>query len=517
MKTIISLVLTVVMVGSAMAQDSPQDFEKYKQQQSSARNKFINDRQAEYDAYRKQINDEYASFMEKRWAEFKGEPAVQPVKEPKVEPIIYDKPEPKVTPKDDSEKDPQVKPQEEPAPEPQPEPKVIPIQEDVIVIPEPTPAPEPIAPVQPKEEKQPVKKTSISFYGTIVSINFPDPDNFKLASLDEKDLAAAWKQLSSEKYDVTIASALAARKSLQLCDWGYLQLLQEITNKHYGKSNEAVYVQAFLMTQSGYKVRLAKDARSIYLLISSKYDLFKYNYYIIDGQRYYAINCDANQLQICPAAVEKENALSLQIAKTQKLSEDLSDKRKLTSKKGVTSTSCVNKNEISFYNNYPGGFINNDVTTTWAAYANTPLDPKVKAQLYPPFEKIIESMSQKDAVNLILNWVQTAFVYEYDDKVWGEDRIFFAAETLYYPYCDCEDRSVLFSRMVRDLLHLPVVLLYYPGHLATAVGFTEEVQGDYLTYKNKKYVVCDPTYIGAPVGATMPNMDNKTAKIVVLK
>lgn len=30
------------------------------------------------------------------------------------------------------------------------------------------------------------------------------------------------------------------------------------------------------------------------------------------------------------------------------------------------------------------------------------------------------------------------------------------------------------------------------------------------------FVVCDPTYIGASVGHTMPDMDNETAKVIVL-
>lgn len=119
-------------------------------------------------------------------------------------------------------------------------------------------------------------------------------------------------------------------------------------------------------------------------------------------------------------------------------------------------------------------------------------------------------------VERLLNFVQTAFVYEYDDKVWGYDRAFFTEETLYYPYCDCEDRSILFSRLVRDLVGLDVILVFYPGHLATAVCFDDEVNGDYIMVGNRKYVVCDPTYIGAPVGATMPGMDNKAAHAIVL-
>ena len=75
---------------------------------------------------------------------------------------------------------------------------------------------------------------------------------------------------------------------------------------------------------------------------------------------------------------------------------------------------------------------------------------------------------------------------------------------------------MLFSRLVRDLLGLDVVLIYYPGHLATAVKFSSEVSGDYITYDGARYTICDPTYINASVGMTMPDMDNASAFVVVL-
>lgn len=172
---------------------------------------------------------------------------------------------------------------------------------------------------------------------------------------------------------------------------------------------------------------------------------------------------------------------------------------------------------IDFFNTYPQACFGGDQTTRWAAYANTPMEKSVKDMLYPPLKKTITGMNERDAVGILLNWVQTAFEYGYDDQIWGGDRAFFAQETLYYPYCDCEDRAILFSRLVRDLLGLDVVLLHYPGHLATAVAFNEDVNGDYLSYKNHKYVVCDPTFINAGVGRTMPGHSNKEAQVIALK
>lgn len=80
----------------------------------------------------------------------------------------------------------------------------------------------------------------------------------------------------------------------------------------------------------------------------------------------------------------------------------------------------------------------------------------------------------------------------------------------------CEDRAILFTRLVRDLLGLKCILVYYPGHLASAVCLKQQVNGDYISLDGDVYTICDPTYIGAPVGITMPEMDNRSAKVIKL-
>jgi hypothetical protein len=177
----------------------------------------------------------------------------------------------------------------------------------------------------------------------------------------------------------------------------------------------------------------------------------------------------------------------------------------------------TNRNLIAFYDTYPSSELNNNPLTRWAMYANTPLTEEVQQMLYPALYQQLEGNTYRMAVEKLLNFVQMAFVYEYDDKVWGGDRALFAEETLHYPYADCEDRSIFFSRLVRDLLGLPVILVYYPRHLATAVAFPEQERGDYIMLNGQRFIICDPTYIGAPVGATMPDMNNQTAQVILLQ
>ena len=522
-----------------MAQQSA--FDDFKKRQTAEFELVKQQQQAEFDAFRKRVNEEYAEFMRQKWEAFPMHEAEKPAPEPIVEPIEFvdesPAPEPAPAPKEETKPQTPAKPQEQPQRPPQedkrppkenispismPKPQLdtkpveIAVKPKVVVVPTPPPAPEPIAPVKPKEQE--FKRVTISYYGTLVTVGFPTDEQLHLKALNENAAADCWKQLSEPAYDITVSSALEARKANNLCDWGYMQMLQAITEKRYGKTNEAVLVEAFLMTQSGYRVRLGMSKEKLYMLVASAYDIFDHVYYILDGSKFYLISPDqCRELHICASKYEKERTLSMQIAQLPKLNAEPTPKRTLTSKKGVTSVASVNKNLIDFFNTYPQACISGNEFTRWAAYANTPLDKAVKDMLYPPLKRTIEGMSEREAVGILLNWVQTAFEYQLDDKVWGHDRAFFAQETLYYPYCDCEDRAILFSRLVRDLIGLDVVLLYYPGHLATAVAFTGDEKGDFLTYKQRKYIVCDPTFINAGVGRTMPNMNNRQAQVIALK
>ncbi len=254
-------------------------------------------------------------------------------------------------------------------------------------------------------------------------------------------------------------------------------------------------------------------------MYASKHSIYDNGYCEIDGEKFYTFGEPEKSFYICEAVYPKEQSMSLQIPQSINLAWKAGEMRTLTSKRypELSVRVACNKNMVDFYSSYPSSEVNNNFMTCWAMYANTPMEERVKEELYPALRTHISGLSKKEAVERLLNWVQTAFVYGYDSKVWGGERAFFPEETLYYPYCDCEDRSILFTRLVRDLLGLKCILVYYPGHLASAVCFEGAVNGDYFDLNGQKYVICDATYIGASIGRTMPGMDNSQAKVILLR
>lgn len=483
-----SFLLISLLFGLSMFTSSAQTDDFYAQYE-----KFSKHAKAEYEDYRAQCNAEYVKFLKRAWKEYKVLPSIPRPKDEVVPPTIM--------PRQDKNKK---------------QAKEILIENVVSPILS-LPQPKPISPIY-ENDKVEEKNFSFSYMGTTCEVRLPKDLNIRMSGCESCMIATIWKQLATNAMDNTIRDFLALRLKMQLCDWAYLNLIDTFAKAFCGHGNEAVIMAAFIYSQSGYKMRLGRDCEKLYLLYGSKHGIYEKGYIVIEGINYYPLDDKVERMEISDFSFPQEQSMSLYIENAQKFTIRPSAKRKLASEQyhDVTIDSQVNLNLIQFYNTYPSSEVNGNFMTRWKMYADTPMDESVSQMLYPDIKNKIEGLSDVQAVNQILNWVQTAFQYEYDDKVWGHDRAFFAEETLYYPYCDCEDRAILFTRLVRDLLGLECILVYYPGHLASAVCLKQQVNGDYISLDGDVYTICDPTYIGAPVGITMPEMDNRSAKVIKL-
>ena len=365
------------------------------------------------------------------------------------------------------------------------------------------PQPQPIVPIEVSPSVF-EKYVDCNAFGTSLKLRYNVAHKVTLAGVSENEVADAVEKMAGENTDKLIVDCIAMRDSKSLSDWAYINMLKEVTTAIYGSySNSAVLLMAYVYMQSGYKMRLATDNGRLYMLFASDYTIFGKNYYFMDGDKYYSLDELPEHLCICNAAWPAEGTLSLLIAGNQHFDAKTDKAKRVASTKytGLDVNVKVNNNLLDFYSSYPKSMINNDPTSTWAMYANTPMDSSVVAQVYPTLKAQIEGLSKLEAVNKLLHFVQTGLVYKYDNEVWGYDRPFFAEESLYYDYADCEDRSILFTRLVRDLLDVECVLIYVPGHLLAAVRLTDDIKGDFILVEGRKFMLCEPTCLnGASVG-----------------
>ncbi len=452
---------------------------------NSTRSQIIDD----YNDFRERIMAEYVEFVRQAWREFECEPPLPAPEDIPIPPVVI--------PRED-----RVKPVEE---------RKVPIDEVILPL-MLTPQPEPVFKIK---EIPALHEDYVYFtlFGTDVKARFNPADKVVVRGTDENAIAGAIQAMDANKYDNTLLDCLALRKGLNLSDWAYLQLIDAFAKKLYGSDkNSAAVFASYLYMMSGYKVRVGTDDRKIYMLFACEEQIYNRNAFIVGNTAFYGIDELPARMYICEAAFEKEQELSLAVKGGQRFAYNASAPRRITAKDypEVSVEVVVNENLMKFYDTYPTSHIGNNLMTRWAMYANVELDERVRNGVYPALAAAINGMSEVDAVNRLLNIVQTGLVYGYDSEIWGEDRVFFAEESLYYPYSDCEDRAVLFSRLVRDLVGLDVALVMVPGHMLAAVHFNSEVCGSFMTLDGRNFVLCEPTCSdGAPVGLVKLDDDAK--------
>lgn len=484
----------------AIGQDA---FDTYKKKKTQKYNEYIEKKgrelgsykerkRKEFDEYRKKKNEEFAKYLGITWVEY-------PKEAPIPAPIIPEPSKPVVVPKNEIDPLP-TKPIEVPRGE------VVPI-----IVPKHEPSKE-----IPKPQLSPslkVEKMSVYFYGLNLKISMNNSLRFSLNSLAEKDIALVWNKLSEDAYTPMFDDCASLVEELQLNGWGTMKLCQAIGEVLEGSgTNGAVLLQTYLLTQLGFDARMVRvNNNQLRMMCPASEKLCETSYLVINGKEYYIFGNIANKSTIhtyknnfdaATRSLDLGNPSSIRFAFSP------SNSKTFTSKwnKGASVTVGINKNLVDFYNGMP--FVKD-----WSYYARQRMDKELAQQLLPALKRSINGKDELGAVNILLHFVQTAFEYMTDEKQFGHEKTDFKEQLFYDKACDCEDRSILFSDLVYNLLNLDVVLLYYPNHLCTAVKFNSIVNGDYVMVGNDKYIICDPTYINASVGNCMPKFKTKAPKI----
>lgn len=442
----------------------------------------------EYADFRAKANADYAEFVRRAWKWVESEP-VDSIPSP-------DPPTPPVFDPDNHPETPRPLPFDNVTPRRTPVVRPVPVD----------PIPDPVDPV--------AERVTFDFFGASCSVRVDRNSVVRLNDNSGNGISSAWKALSDDRFNAMLQDCLHLRDELHLCDWGYFQLCKRLAAALYGvdDTDDNVLLQAYLLAQSGYKMRLARADGKLYLLLSSDVLVYGRMYTELDGTRYYFFDSSypGGHFHVCDFPFPGEQMFSLYLQEFPALPDSEVFCRELTATgyPDIRIPFCPNQNLMEFFNTYP--------YCRWDVHALASLSDKAKQALYPVLQRHIAGKSVPDAANLLINFVQTAFRYQTDQEQFGYERPLFGDETLNYPYSDCEDRAILYSVLVRDLLGLDVILLCYPKHLATAVCFPEPVEGDYVQFEGRRYIVCDPTYVGADIGRTMPDMDNQKAEIIVL-
>jgi hypothetical protein len=471
-----------------------EEYEKFEKEQLAKfkieQEKEIEKLAQEYNAYVKQADKEFSDYLKKEWEEYKAFQGV-------------------------------------PIPE-RPKPVEIPVAETNQGIPLPSQRVSVLAPgtdqriatnklILPiiQKTEAPVfltASTQIDFFGSHHNFSYDQDLNKNTPEkIDEQSIARWWTANSKTNYNTLINELLTSKNNLSLNDWTYFLLVNKVAAAMADKNiNKARLLAWFFMIRSGYNVKVAFNDDKIFLLFPSVNELYGKSFLKINNQHFYFVeDVSPDEFQTYdfdfPGATR---VIDFNIHQPLNIGDDVVEKKiKFTYKeKEIMFPVLLNVNTLYLLRDYP--------VTDLSVFFNAAMSGVTKQSLAEGITPLIHNMSENEALNFLLGFVQKAFVYKTDQEQFNKEKFFFPEELFFYPGSDCEDRSVLFTYLVKQLLHLEIIGLEYDGHVATAVVTNISSTGDYLMYNNNKYVIADPTYINAPLGLTMPRYKNKVAKVI---
>ncbi len=502
MKRILTIIILLTLPVFLYAES---EFEKWQKEQKSE----YQEEKKEYSSYIKKQDKEFSNYLKKEWQDFKAHKEI----------IKDSTPKPKKPPTlPEEEKDIDRKIKEEKTPE-----KTLPEKPEK---PEkPKKEPDDISLAHKKEDtvkKEPsfvckMDSVKLNFYGNDIALCLDE--NIKKVSIDKisnKEIASFWEKMSSTNYENTLKQIGIEKERLSLNDWGYHMLLYKLGMKLFeNDTNVAKLFMWFYSSKSDFLTKASYSDDKVIILFAYDYELYGVKYLKFNEQKFYALNFSDEKNQFSSLKTyennysKKNKTIKLSLTKYPDFINKALKKRKITFQydgKTYNTEFACNKEVVDYFKLYP--------QTEFEIYFNAKMRKALEANLLEPIKSLIKDKSQKDAVKILLRLTQKAFEYKTDDDQFGYEKYLLPEEVIFYPFSDCEDRSFFFAFLVKELLNMKVIGLHYPGHIATAVLFKEKIEGDSVNYENKKYIVCDPTYINADIGMAMPKFKEVKPKII---
>lgn len=341
--------------------------------------------------------------------------------------------------------------------------------------------------------------------------------NLNITKLSSGVISELWLTMASSDFKPALSAIEQASHDLKLDDWGNALLThQYLTTQARLTQNQRQLLTWFYLVKQGFDARVAFDKNEIYLLLNAAQPLFAQKFFTFDDQKYYFVDFSKTRpinigsvytYEQQYSSAKKSVKIDMRVAPILGKSDKT---RVLTTKIGnqsVSVTAPYNSSYIDFLNFYP--------QVSMQYYFQAELPEQTKVSLLSQLKQQIAGLSELEAANFLLHFVQTSLQYQTDQQQFNYENYLFAGETLHYPYADCEDRSVLFAYLVTHLMGNKVVGLQYDGHVATAVALKSKTTGSSFLINDVRYTIADPTFINANVGEVMTGFEGVEPELVI--
>jgi hypothetical protein len=283
--------------------------------------------------------------------------------------------------------------------------------------------------------------------------------------------------------------------AFNLDDIGMLKMLDQRLQKIYRDHNRQVFLKWRILKHLQYDVLLTYSNNKLDCFATTDFRPLENVYIVRNKKRYNNLNFKdkrtyGNRFVYKGETAVNKRKLHFDSKKTPRIFKK-QKRKEIAFKYNLVEyniSAVGNASLMDYYNDLP--------TIDFSkSYINSGFSELAKSTVIKELKQATAKMTKRETIGFLLRFVQSSFLYKTDYQNHGHEKYNFPEETLFSNFSDCEDRSLLLAGLVREILDLNSVALYFEKdqHMSLAIEMSEYTNGYSFKFDKKFFVACEPT------------------------
>lgn len=287
-----------------------------------------------------------------------------------------------------------------------------------------------------------------------------------------------------DKYNLIANEYRRIKGEYNFNDWIYFKFVNRSINQilQNKSRNYKTFIKWWILGKSEYNVKLWYESEADLKIFIKSEDLL---YGVVRKKDFYCFDCDSKKL-LKPLSENFFNQglnfdfRNIVLPKLDVKERNLNVEFYSSIDRNIYKIQyTINRSAIKAFHDYPKSPYLFDI----------PLSNEAYESLMPQLRRIISNKTKLEASQILLSFVRQTVAYkqERNDK-WATPE-----ETLGTLVGDCEDKSGLYYYLVKELLNLPVAIVFYRESNHVNVGLSLDDLRPQITFQNVDYSICETT------------------------
>lgn len=349
------------------------------------------------------------------------------------------------------------------------------------------------------------------FYGHTTTFTYNSEMQYALNS-NIKDMNARItdfeERINKSKPDEIIVSIDKYAADFELDDMGYLLLTKKFIQQTFPHKSDEFKQLLFwsILNKKGYDVLLGYEKNAVTTYGLTNLVAFGTPFVVKNNERYYDLDFKENKTRSLTKIYtshekrdEKRERIEISYFKPPKLTAHVGNKS-YNFNYGNGSyriQGSINQSLTEYFKDLP-------IIGIGQIYVNYGFSDQVRETVIHQLKEIVKNKPTFEQLNILLRFVQEAIPYKTDQEFLGKEHYSFPEETLFNSYSDCEDKAMLYAALVKEILGIKAVAIYYKEleHINVALQMSTVTDNYTFKYKGTPYIICEPAAHGFKVGET---------------